>query len=448
MVRVELEVTRMVHGGRALGSAPDGRVLLVRGAIPGERVVAEGTQVKGVWLGETVEIRDPSPDRLPAPEHPGLDLGHVRYERQLALKREVVLDAYRRATGGMQAPPLPPLVPSPATWGYRNAVQPALIARSEPPAAASTAAGSAEAASTAAGSAASVGSLLGYRRPGSHEVIALSEDPTANPACRAAWRAVAAARLPGGVREVAIRGNDDGLALVALIATTPARQLLDAAHALVGEGIAGVSLAPFDPRGRFRGGAERLAGARSLRQRYGEVVLTITATAFAQPNPAAAGDLYRRAADSSPVARHALDLFAGNGALAMHVAARAAKVTAVEIDRGSVERGRRDAGAAGLGNLVFVRADARSLRVPDDVDLISVDPPRAGLASALRAAIDASRAGTLLYVACDVATWARDAADLLRRGWTLSALEAFDFQPHTHHIELLSCFQRGAAAPA
>ena len=433
MQRFEVEVTRMVHGGRALGNAPDGRTLLVRGAIPGERVEAEGMQVKGVWLGEVIAIREASPDRVPAPAHPGLDFGHVRYERQLALKREVVLDAWRRATAGAPAPALPPLVPSPALWGYRNAIQPALSTGGAP--------------DTRDRSTAGAGTALGYRRPGSHELITLADDPTANAACRAAWRAVTELTWPAGVREVAIRGNDDAQALVAVIATTPARALLDAAHALVGKGVAGVSHAPFDPRGRFRSGSDRLAGARNLRQRYGEVELTITATAFAQPNPAAAGGLYRRLAALSPAARHALDLFAGNGALAMHLSARASRVTAVEIDRGSVDRARRDAGAGGIGNLILIRADARASRIPDDVDLISVDPPRAGLAGSLRAAIDASRAGTLLYVSCDVSTWARDAADLLGRGWELTALEAFDFQPHTHHVELLSRFQRGSAEP-
>ncbi len=430
MGRIEVEVKRMVHGGRALANAPDGRTLLVRGAIPGERIVAEGAQVKGVWLGDTTEVLEPSPDRVPGHAHPGLDLAHVRYERQLTLKREVVIDAWQRSLGrAAPALTLGAVVPSPEVWGFRNAIQPALAT----PAAAPATGGL------------NRPSALGYRRPGSHDLVVLDDDPTAKAACRAAWQALTALPWPDGVREVAIRCNDEGQALVALITTTSAKTLLDGAHALVAAGVAGVSRAPFDPRGRFRGGAERLAGARNARQRYGDVLLTITATAFAQPNPAAASLLYRRLAALAPTARHAFDLFAGNGAIAMHLAPRVAKVTAVEIDRGSVERGRRDAGAAGIGNLVLVRSDVRDLRVPDDVDLVSVDPPRAGLAAALRAAIDASRAGTLLYVACDVATWARDAADLLGRGWRLTALEAFDFQPHTHHVELLSRFERTGA---
>ena len=93
---------------------------------------------------------------------------------------------------------------------------------------------------------------LGYRRAGSDDVVPLDADPTAMPSVNEAWRALAAAGLPGDVREVALRGNDRGEALAALVADVPARELLDLGHRLVGAGLAGVALAPWDPRGRFR----------------------------------------------------------------------------------------------------------------------------------------------------------------------------------------------------
>ena len=429
-VNHELLVERPVHGGRCVaypaataGAGPDdgrrGPLVLLAGGIPGERVRAVVASRKGVAFGEVTEVLDASPDSVPAPAHPGLDLGHVAVARQLVLKREVLLDAARRA--GVALPgEVPEVEPSPAPWGYRNAIQPAVGAPVGPDAAAP----------------------LGYRRPGSHEVVVLPHDPTANAACAAAWVIVRSVRLPKGVREIAIRGNDDGEALVALVATTGARDALDAAHALVRAGVSGVGLAPHDPRGRFRAGAERLAGARSIRQRYGDASITLTATAFAQPNPAAAGALFRELADWAPPARHALDLYGGNGVIGMHLAARCERVTVVEIDRGAVERGRADTERAGAENVMHLRLDARDIDVPDDVDLICVDPPRAGLAAVTRQAIVASRARTLVYVSCDVATWARDVADFQRAGFRLERLRPYDFQPHTHHLELLSLLAR------
>jgi 23S rRNA (uracil1939-C5)-methyltransferase len=447
---LELRIDRPVHGGRCVaypaaggeGALPDagasggdgpaataaspaeerrrgGRVVLVGGGIPGEVVRAAIHTHKGVIFGETVEVLEASADRRPTPAHPGLDLGHVALERQLDWKRQVLLDAARRA--GVTLPTeVPAVEPSPAAWGYRGGIQPALGPRGE------------EGGPTS----------LGYRRPGAHEVVVIDHDPTANPACAAAWSALQATALPRGVVEAAIRGNDAGEALVALIAHVDARDVLDAAHDLVRAGIAGVALAPYDARGRFRGGAQRLAGARSLTERFGDVAITLTATAFAQPNPAAAGALFRLLASWAPPARHALDLYAGNGVIAMHLAPRSDRVTVIEIDRGAVERGRADAARAGFTQLMYLRLDAREVNVPDDVDLISVDPPRAGLAAATRTSIAASRARSLIYVSCDVATWARDVADLQRAGFRLQRLQPFDFQPHTHHLELLSLLER------
>jgi 23S rRNA (uracil1939-C5)-methyltransferase len=443
---LELRVDRPVHGGRCVaypvadgevergpgdaGERPDaavrldarprrGRVVLVAGAIPGEVVRAAVVTHKGVSFGETVEVVEPSPDRVRAPDHPGLDLGHVAPARQLAWKQQVLLDAARRA--GVELPTdVPAVEPSPLTWGYRGGIQPALGPRVD----------------------GAPSTPLGYRRPGAHEVVVIAHDPTANSACAAAWTALQATPLPRGVIEVAIRGNDDGEALVALVAGGDARDALDAAHALVRGGVTGVALAPYDPRGRFRGGAQRLAGARSLTQRYGDVEITLSATAFAQPNPAAAGALFRMLASWAPPALHALDLYAGNGVIAMHLAPSSDRVTVIEIDRGAVERGRADAARAGFGHLMYLRLDAREVSVPDDVDLISVDPPRAGLAASTRAAIVESRARALLYVSCDVATWARDVAALQRAGFRLRRLQPFDFQPHTHHLEMLSLLER------
>jgi tRNA/tmRNA/rRNA uracil-C5-methylase (TrmA/RlmC/RlmD family) len=91
------------------------------------------------------------------------------------------------------------------------------------------------------------------------------------------------------------------------------------------------------------------------------------------------------------------------------------------------------------------------VRVPAGVDLVVVDPPRAGLAAELRDTLATALASPgpggiavgggparLLYVSCDVATWARDVADLEARGLELLRFEPFDFYPHTHHIEVLS----------
>ena len=385
--------------------------MLVDGALPGERVLAEVEQRSGVLQGHTVEVLEASPDRVEVPRHPGLDLGFARYQAQLHLKGEVLRDAAHRAQLVLPDPDLA-VRPSPEPWGYRSSVQPAVR-----------------------------DGQLGYRSEGGRGFVALDEDPTANLGVQRAWRRLAEAALPGSVREVAIRGNDRGEALLALVATAPAKAYLDLAHRLIGEGVAGVALAPWDPRGRFRAGKSRLAGAREILQRYGRFELSVSATAFAQPAPAAAGVAFEELAALSPGGARAVDLFAGGGAIAFHLAGRYHEVVAVEVASESVARGRRDAERLGIDTVRFERIDARQVELPD-AGTIVVDPTRSGLARGLRDRIDEASAGTLLYLSCDVASWARDAADFVARGWCLTRLQPFDFQPHTHHLELLSVFAR------
>src|SRR5690606_28961852 len=332
-ITVELTVERVVHGGNGLARLEDGRIALISGAIPGERVAVQLASRKGVMLGTVTEVLAASPDRRATPLHPGLDYGHIDYARQLQLKREVIADAGARAL--KRSLDVPPVRASPQQLAYRNAVQPAVG-----------------------------GNGLGYRRPASDEVVILAADPTANAAVNAAWAALLAVEAPRhyGLREVAIRGNDEGQALVALIGTGQPQRSLDLGHRLVGAGVAGVAFSPYDPRGRFRGGSERLAGARWLTQRYGAVDLTIGATSFAQPNPAAAGLLYRELVSWAGEGATAVELFAGGGAIALHLAANYRQVTALEVDRGAVDRGRRDAERLGIGNVTFTRADAREVK--------------------------------------------------------------------------------------
>jgi 23S rRNA (uracil1939-C5)-methyltransferase len=373
--------------------------------------------VSGVLRADAEEVLEPSEDRLPAPAHPGLDYGHIRYPRQLELKREVVVDALARALPApLEAVRIESVRPSPAIWRYRSAVQPVV---------------------TAAG--------LGYRLPGSGVAVELPDDPVANSAIAGAWRELLRRRPPKGVREIALRGNDRGQVLVALIATSPQRTLLPFAHELVEAGVAGVAgvaYARFDARGRFRGGSERLAGARRIRQAYGELEVSVSATSFAQPNPLAAGELYREAVAAAGAGRTAVELFAGSGAIAMNLARSFERVEAVEIDRGSVSRGREDARRLGIENLTFHAEDARRAEIPGDAELVAVDPPRSGLGRETRALIDSSTAERMLYISCDPATWARDVAAFAGSGWKLDLARPYDFYPHTHHVEMLSLLSR------
>ena len=419
MKAASLRLEKMVHGGKCLARLEDGQVALLRGGIPGELVRAEVQARAGVLQGEVCEVQEPSPERREASLHPGLDYSFISDAHQLELKYQVVADALERQH--CSADVLLPCQAAPQTWHYRYSVQPAPCREG-----------------------------LGYRQESSHLVQVLEHDPVAHASINALWprlSAYAAAGQLKGVREVVLRCNDAGELLMCLVASASERNYLDLAHRLLREEgmdcrLIGVGYASFDARGRFRSGVSRLAGKRHILQRYGDFVIQVSSSSFAQPNPAASSLLYARLQQWAGEGQRALDMFAGSGIIAMHLCGQFAEVLALELDKASVVRGQQDAERLGIDNLHFLQANAKQQRNLPEAELICLDPPRSGLSKDLRAAITASTASRLLYVSCDVATWARDVADLQHRGFRLVQAQPYDFYPQTHHIEMLSVLER------
>jgi 23S rRNA (uracil1939-C5)-methyltransferase len=139
-----------------------------------------------------------------------------------------------------------------------------------------------------------------------------------------------------------------------------------------------------------------------------------------------------------------LDLYAGVGLFGVTLAAAGRRVTAVE-GHGAAAADLR-ANAAPLGDAI----DVHNMPVERFLsqggrpapDAVIIDPPRTGMtADALRGVL-ALGAGRLVFVSCDVATFARDLRRCLDAGYALGAIEAFDLFPNTAHVEVLAQLAR------
>ena len=109
MEKTPVPILHPVAGGRMLAKV-DGQVVFVAGAIPGEEVTLRVTRAtKHALWADVVEVVTPSPDRREPPCDQacgGLAYAHVRYERQLQLKGDVIADAFRRlASITLKSPP-------------------------------------------------------------------------------------------------------------------------------------------------------------------------------------------------------------------------------------------------------------------------------------------------------------------------------------------------------
>ncbi len=137
-----------------------------------------------------------------------------------------------------------------------------------------------------------------------------------------------------------------------------------------------------------------------------------------------------------------VDLYAGVGLFAAALAASGwEKVVAVESDRAAAADLRANAAPfAPALEPVEMAVEGYLTAHPATGATVVIDPPRTGMSREASAALAACGAPAIVYVSCDVATFARDARRLLDAGYGLEHLEAFDLFPNTAHVEAVALF--------
>ncbi|WP_436837831.1 class I SAM-dependent RNA methyltransferase [Micromonospora rifamycinica] len=415
--RVELTVDAVAPGGHCVARV-DGQVVFVRHALPGERVVAEVTELhRGFARADAVEILAASPARVTPPcpyARPGgcggCDLQHVTPAAQLDWKTAVVREQLTRLGGltdaeidglrvAVRALPGGPL-------GWRSRVRYAV---------------------DAAGRA----GLLKHR---SHEVVPIDRCLIAHPAIQELpvlgqrWptaEAVATVASTGG--DVVVTTLPDGVSTRPDVAAHPAAAPPDGpAHpAAPGDGPVPVPV-------------RETAAGRDW---------TLPAGGFWQVHPAAADTLVDAVLDllDPQPGESAWDLYGGAGLFAAALAGRVgpqARVTVVESAAEGVAAARRN--LADLAGVEVVAARVETAlarrRVTGPVDLVVLDPPRTGAGAAVVRHLVAATPRAVAYVACDPAAFARDVRTFGQAGWRLAALRGYDLFPMTRHVELVGVF--------
>lgn len=148
-----------------------------------------------------------------------------------------------------------------------------------------------------------------------------------------------------------------------------------------------------------------------------------------------------------------LDLFCGIGNFTLPIATACREVVGVEAIEPMVMRGRENASRLGITNAKFIAANLadmthtqwQQLAGEDGIDAILLDPPRDGAKEVVTTIKHWVQAGQLspkriVYVSCNPATLARDAAILAEAGYQLDAAGILDMFPHTSHVESMALF--------
>lgn len=379
---------KLVYGGDALARL-DGRVVLIPFVLPGERVRARATQERpGLIRARALEVLEPAPERVAAPcpyfgRCGGCDYQHAPYEYQVAAKRGILADTLRRV--GKIEPPAEIETVTAEPWGYRNRAQ-LHIDRGR----------------------------LGYLEARSHKLCAINRCPISSPKINEAIAKLAVMlrdqRWPRFVRTIEIFTDERGVQLNVLESERPvARRFFE----WCAEEIPGLVADALDYQDRFRVGRH----------------------SFFQVNRFLADRLVETAIRDAE-GETAADLYAGVGLFSLPLARNFQEVTAVESGPGALDLA-HNAQRAGLANVRAERAASEAYleklqRVPE---FMLLDPPRAGLGSAVVQRLAALRPRRMAIVACDPATMARDVAGLLAAGYRVERMALVDLFPQTYHFE-------------
>lgn len=423
---IELTVERPAAGGRMI-ARHGGDVVLVAGAVPGERVRArvERRKKRVIWAAVT-DVLEPSADRRVIDFDPacgGMAYAHIQYARQLELKREVVVDAFRHV-GRMTLSGIGAVAPSPER-GYRLRARLRLAA----------------------------GRAM-FLREGSHALCDPGPTGQLMPAALEAVQDAAAALSPyaAACEALVVAENVRATERVLHVETREGAGLEAPAVGLaLPHGITGMTtwvrghLVTLAGLGTVSDTAADLFGAASP---VGDTPRwTRHGASFFQGNRFLTGELVRRVLAAAGDGERIVDLYAGVGLFAVALAARGARVLAVEGDRSSAGDLAANAGPwrERLRPTRSAVEDILSEPLDPAPDVVVLDPPRTGLSARALEGLLAWRAPRVVYVSCDAATLARDASRLVAGGYALAAIDAFDLFPNTPHVETVAVFERLAA---
>ncbi|MCL5967309.1 MAG: 23S rRNA (uracil(1939)-C(5))-methyltransferase RlmD [Firmicutes bacterium] len=431
-----LRIERMGRDGEGVASLPDGRVVFIAGALPGETVQATVVEEHQRYARAVMTaLASHAPDRRLAPcpiyrECGGCTLQHWSYESETEYKRRRVEDALHRIGGLTSVRVEPVRAPS---YPYRYRSKASFVWTGGP--------GSAR---------------LGLFRRGTHEVVntdqCLVQDPLLDEVLRGAVEAANQFRLEpyqesedrGLLRHLVARvSTAEARTVVLLVASRRDPRFMEWGRELMRRvpHLKGVALSiNADRTNRILGGpATTLTGDPELRENLAGMSFVLGADVFFQVNPPQAEVLLEVVAQEigpGPGMR-AADLYAGVGVMGSLLAHKGYRVLAIEASRAAVSDGRRSALQNGSGiefrpgavEVVFPALVAHDYRP----DIVVLDPPRSGIKPEVAAALSVASPSKIIYVSCDPETLARDVARL--SSYRVTHVTPVDLFPRTDHVE-------------
>lgn len=445
-----LRIERLSSDGSGVAHSADGEAVFVPGTAPGDEARVRIVKDCGRYaFGILDELLTPSPDRIPvdcpvAGPCGGCSLRHLDYAAELRAKQESVLDAFRRI-GGLEVPVLN-ILPSPDVDRYRNKVQfPVGVDKNGVP-------------------------CIGFYAGRTHRIVPCPDcklqpsvlNEIGNALCaffaQQGIRPYDEQSGKGLVRHIFLRrGAHSGQIMVCLVCTRAklphAEQLCTALRGQF-PAISTILLNVNAKNTNVILGSENhiLYGPGYIEDTLCGVPVRLGPLSFYQVNTLAAERLYGVAAQYAQLSPDdtLLDLYCGMGTIGLSMAEQCRELIGVEIVPEAIESAK--ANAARMGEAVaaksrFFCADAGQAATQLAAeglhpDIVMLDPPRKGCDEATLSAVVRMAPRRVVYVSCNPATAARDAAWLEQNGYHAEKVQPVDLFPRTKHVEACVCYTR------
>ena len=450
----ELTVTDAGAKGKSIAKAPDGRVIFLTNAVPGDVVDVQTTKKRKAYFeGKAVKFHRYSEKRVQALcDHFGVCGGckwqHMTYEYQLFYKQKEVESNLKRL-GHLEFPEIMPILGAPTPYYYRNKMEFSFsdnrwLTEEE----------------INSGNPVPHRNGLGFHIPGKWDKILdidtchLQEAPSN--AIRRAVKAIALQhRMPffnvrnhsGLLRSLMIRISTTGEIMVVVQFYEDDRKhrevLLRELHRRFPE-ITSLQYV-INPKANdtiYDQEVVCFAGRDHIVEVMDSLQFKINAKSFYQTNSQQAHTLYNvvKAFAGLTGKERVYDLYTGTGTIALFLAEAAGKVVGIESVPEAVIDARANALHNGITNADFFAGDMKMVLNDHFIsgnglpDVVITDPPRDGMHKTVVQQLRNILPEKIVYVSCNSATQARDLA-LLNNSYNITKVQPVDMFPQTHHVE-------------
>jgi len=195
---------------------------------------------------------------------------------------------------------------------------------------------------------------------------------------------------------------------------------------------------------------EQLFGCDYIIEEVADLKYMITPQSFFQVNPLTLPQWYKRIAYFCRLqpAFQLLDLYCGIGGIGLYVSRYCRSVWGIELSEEAVKNASQNAQLNKISNVSFMFGDTAAVLLENAffkgaIDAMTINPPRSGISNKVIKRVLEIQPATIVYSSCNPSSFFSDARRIMEQSrYTLESVEAFDFFPHTPHVEVVGVLRK------